>query len=83
VGSTLVSTSATPSPSPSPGSEDNTNTSTDDGGRSWIGPVIGAGLLALAGWTLWRSARVRRRYDDHADDHPDDPDLHRDGPDLL
>jgi hypothetical protein len=86
-GPAAASQSPTVGSSLSPGPSDTGNdTSADDGGRNWLGSIIGAGLLGLAGWTVWRSARVRSRYDDgyrSGDElRRDDPDMRPDDPDL-
>jgi hypothetical protein len=72
--------STTPSGSESPSPSDGTDPSTEAGGTNWLGSLIGAGLLALAGWTLWRAARVSRHYRGDADRDPrlDDPDMRHD-----
>jgi len=53
---------------------------TDSADRGWLGPLIGGGLLALAGWTLWRGARVKLNHDQFDYRHDEDRAGPRDEP---
>ncbi len=42
------------------------------GGRGVLGPIVGALLFLLFGWTMWRATRARGYRDDDYDQLYDD-----------